>query len=407
MLRHASARSWIRPSKRLLHTQAYTYYSPTTELLETHLAQQSIKPDSTSVFLLSTSLQNLPRHLSALQKHLPSYIGSFSITPSDHEPTISLATFSGAADGEVRIFRSELTGRPPAEVGRFQRPEQQRTKRAEDLKGSGQGEVEDALIGQGWAGLWRSENAVERIPDLEGVQAEGFLLLTDGRPGPVLSALDHMYPEASKSGILTAATPFITNRPHTLLHNGTIYDSGALGLALSRPTNSTIDFGLSAMTDPVKIAGAQGNMLLSIEGANSNPTQMLIAAIQRRGGTGITKEEDFFLGVFENGSVRKVVKILSGDPSRGALSVDMEEPLLPGQVVQFMHRPSVSPIAKPSANTLTFSSLAKTEEIDHAPIGKPRVVEGFLGLSEGGFIYSNPSASICTAPSATTTVRWS
>lgn len=30
----------------------------------------------------------------------------------------------------------------------------------------------------------------------------------------------------------------------------------------------------------------------------------------------------------------KVVKILSGDPSRGALSLDMEEPVLGGQRVQ-------------------------------------------------------------------------
>ncbi|WVF72838.1 hypothetical protein IAT40_007656 [Kwoniella sp. CBS 6097] len=403
MLRLTHLQKLTRPSKRAVHTQAYTYYSPTLDFLETHLAQQSIEADSTSVFLLSTSLPNLPQHLSTLQKHFPSYIGSFSVTPPDHEPTISLATFSQA---DIRIFRCELTGRPPAEVGRFQRPEQQRTKRAEDLKGSGQGEVEDALIGQGWAGLWKSENPVERIPDLEGVKAESFLLLTDGRPGPVLSALDHMYPQAIKSGILTAATPFITNRPHTLLHNGKIYDSGALGLALNRPWKPEVDFGLAAMTDPVKISGAQGNMLLSVDGTNSNPTQMLIAAIQRRGGSGITKEEDFFLGFLENGSLKKVVKILSGDPSRGALSVDMEEPLLPGQTVQFMHRLSVSPIAEPSAGAFTFSSLPKTEDTEDVPIGQPRVADGFLGLSEGGFIYSNPSASICTAPGATNTIQW-
>ncbi|OCF37967.1 hypothetical protein I317_03928 [Kwoniella heveanensis CBS 569] len=403
MLRKTSLRLPARQANRSLYTQACTFYSPSPQFLQAHLAQQTKKPDSTSVFLLSTSLPDLPQHLSVLQKHLPSYIGSFSIAPPDHEPTISLATFS---DGELRVFRSELTGRPPAEVGRFQRPEQQRTKRAEDLKGLGQGEVEDALIGQGWAGLWRSENPVQRIPDLEDVNADSVLLLTDGRPGPVLSALDAMYPQASKSGILTAATPFITNRPHTLLHNGNIYDSGTLGLALASSSRSQVDFGLVTMTDPVQISGAQGNMLLSIEGTNSNPTQMLIAAIQRRGGTGITKEEDFFLGFLENGSVKKVVKILSGDPSRGALSVDMEEPLLPGQTVQFMHRQPASPIVKPTPHTFTFSSLAKSEETDDIPIGQPRVVKGFLGLSEGGFIYSNPSSSICTAPGATNTVHW-
>lgn len=30
----------------------------------------------------------------------------------------------------------------------------------------------------------------------------------------------------------------------------------------------------------------------------------------------------------------KVVKILSGDPSRGALALETEDPLLPGQMIQ-------------------------------------------------------------------------
>lgn len=42
-------------------------------------------------------------------------------------------------------------------------------------------------------------------------------------------------------------------------------------------------------------------MLLEIDGANSNPTQVLINAIQQRGGTGLTKEEEFYLGFLDNG----------------------------------------------------------------------------------------------------------
>lgn len=92
-------------------------------------------------------------------------------------------------------------------------------------------------------------------------------------------------------------------------------------------------------------------MLLEIDGVNPNPTQVLINAIQQRGGTGLTKEEEFYLGFLDNGvsflkgeknsvfpdylqDIKRVIKILSGDPSRGAMSLDMEDSIIAGQVVQ-------------------------------------------------------------------------
>ncbi|WWC71530.1 uncharacterized protein I206_105488 [Kwoniella pini CBS 10737] len=388
-------------ARRLLHTRVQTFFSPTPSYVESHIAQHA-KTDSTSLFLLSTSLENLPQHLPILQKYLPNSIGSFSITPPGQEPTLSLASFSES----VQTFRSNLTGRPPAEVGRFQRPQTQRNQREEDLKGAGPGEAEALLAGEGWAGMWKGEAAIERISELEGIDAASFLLLTDGRPNPVLKALDLMYPSASKIGILTAATPFITNRPYTLLHNGSIYAEGTLGLAIKKRPNVKVDFGLTPMTETAIVSGAQGNMLLSIEGTNSNPTQVLIQAIQQRGGTGLTKEEDFYLGILDHGEVQKVIKILSGDPSRGAMSLEMEDSLRSGQTVQFMHRDSPMSIPKPSPDTFTFSSLPRSDEAGDVVTGSPRVEEGFLALSEGGFIYSNPTASICNAPAATIRASW-
>ncbi|WWD19082.1 hypothetical protein CI109_103540 [Kwoniella shandongensis] len=407
-----SSRRALSLARRALHTRAQTYYSPTPDFLAEHLASNPLPSlsKSTSLFLLSTTLPHLAQNLLILQTFFPNHIASFSITPPGSEPTLSLATFTpdeSAGEG-VKVWRSDLSGRPPAEVGRFQRPEKQREEqRVEEAKGKEQGEAEMRLAGEGWAGMWRGENEVGRIEALEGVKAESFLMLSDGRPGPVLRALDELYPTATKTGILTAATPFITERPHTLLHNGQIHEAGTIGLAFTNSATTETHFGLSAMTEPVTISGAQGNMLLSIDGTNSNPTQMLIGAIQRRGGVGLTKDEDFYLGLLEQGDVKRVVKILSGDPSRGALSVDMEDPLLVGQTVQFMHRSTpVSPVhPSPSLSSITFSSIPKSDEVDDVPVGTPRVVDGFLGLSEGGFIYSNPSSAICTAPGATTTWR--
>jgi len=73
-------------------------------------------------------------------------------------------------------------------------------------------------------------------------------------------------------------------------------------------------------------------MLLKVDGVNPNPTQTLMAAINaRNAGSLASKDEEFFLSIPETG---RVVKILSGDPSRGAMSLDMEDPLLKGQTVQ-------------------------------------------------------------------------
>ncbi|TYJ53415.1 hypothetical protein B9479_005962 [Cryptococcus floricola] len=394
-------RRLLRTPTRGIHTTAHTFYSPTPPFLRDHLASHPAPPDSTSVFLLSTSLPDLPAHLAAVQGISPQSIGSFCVSPPGSEPTLSLATFW---DADITLFKSELSGRAPAEVGRFQRPERQRETRSEDLRGSTQSDVE-GTFGQGWESIWKGENSVEKIAGLEGVQADSFLLLSDSRPAPVLGALDSMFPTAAKTGLLTAPTPFITNRPHTLLYNKEILQSGTIGLAInSNPTTKT-DFGLSAMVEPVTITSARGNMLLAIDGINSNPTQLLISAIQQRGGTGLTKEEEFFLGFLEGGKVKRVTRIVSGDPGRGAMSLDTEEPLLEGQTVQFMHRSAIL-FPQPLARSITFTSLPPADQIGDHPIGTPRVSEGFLASSEEGFIYSNPQSWVCTAPGAVTTTSW-
>lgn len=55
----------------------------------------------------------------------------------------------------------------------------------------------------------------------------------------------------------------------------------------------------------------------------------MTAIQQRDAGRLGNKDEVFFLQIGD-----RMVKILSGDPGRGALSLDMEDPLLEGQKVQ-------------------------------------------------------------------------
>jgi hypothetical protein len=84
-------------------------------------------------------------------------------------------------------------------------------------------------------------------------------------------------------------------------------------------------------------------MLLSLQGAPT-PTKFHNQAIQKRpGGTGrgknttLGKDEDFYLALINPDGSREIVKLMSGDPSRGALSLEMEDSIRVGQVVQVRH----------------------------------------------------------------------
>lgn len=151
-------------SRRSLHTQIHTIFLPTAISLQAFLTSNPPPPTSTSLYLLSTSLLSLPSLLSTLQSNLPSSIGSFSSNPPGHPPYLSLAIFD-----QARIFRSELSGRRPAEVGHWQRPTHVEGGYAEDRKGNELGSVETVRGEEGWAGLWGQAGG-GRIPELEGVK---------------------------------------------------------------------------------------------------------------------------------------------------------------------------------------------------------------------------------------------
>lgn len=109
-------------------------------------------------------------------------------------------------------------------------------------------------------------------------------------------------------------------------------------------------------------SSSQGNLLLRLASSSphTNPTQSLISRInayrasqpaQTLASTASTasrgisigkgeKDEEYYLALWTRGQgdaagqPDRIVRIQSGDPSRGALALEMEEPLLPGQRVQ-------------------------------------------------------------------------
>ena len=59
-----------------------------------------------------------------------------------------------------------------------------------------------------------------------------------------------------KLGLFASSTPFVTGRPYTLIFNGSVKSSGAVGLALSagpRPVPKTAFPGQRAISAPLKV----------------------------------------------------------------------------------------------------------------------------------------------------------
>ncbi|BEJ12563.1 hypothetical protein CspHIS471_0210230 [Cutaneotrichosporon sp. HIS471] len=363
-----AARPILAPARRgirALSVSAHTLEHPTPASLESHLS--TLPCNATLLFTLSTSIQSpdVGPLLAALHSfpsshYLPSsatvgshsrhnhVVGSFHQSAT-HTPEVAIAAFApDVEEGErVRTFYSEATGRAPASVGKWYRTDE---------------------------------------PDWP----------EDERGG--------------KTGLVAAATPFLTGRPYTLFYGGQVYGGGSVGVGITRPCNTVIEYGVEPLDAPAKVAGARGNLLLSFDGRNSNPTQCLIAALQARDGkgrSGITKDEEFYLAIMEPGSpTPRVVRILSGDPSRGSISLETEHPLFPGQFVQFMHRPTAPTPAQALADTLRFAVLPRTDELAPAPrTGSPVRREGFVAASEGGFVHGR-EPSVCTVAGAVLGVSW-
>lgn len=106
-----------------------------------------------------------------------------------------------------------------------------------------------------------------------------MILLADGTPDALLRMLNQRYSTVQKAssrsaptlalnssiphcdfqlGLVTYPTPFLTNRPFTFFHNGTVYDQGAVGIAFSgieQPIGGGVQYeGLEALGPMEEIA---------------------------------------------------------------------------------------------------------------------------------------------------------
>ena len=180
-------------------------------------------------------------------------------------------------------------------------------------------------------------------------QSSVIVIIRPCDPGwyPIVRSTLQTKSHKPKLGLFASSTPFVTGRPYTLIFNGSVKSSGAVGLALSggsRPVAETAFPGLRAITAPLKVTQyvphsitiqsplpytkskhrSKGNLINELD--NTNPTALLVSAIEKSALAGNTaRDDEFYLGVLrDDGDLWQLHHILAGGPSRGTMALDTE-----------------------------------------------------------------------------------
>lgn len=208
MLRLTLRRQATNVFRRQLHVNTQTFYAPSARQVTDYLDSCRLSPETAILYLLHPELDDISSIVSALQKSSHPSIGSIALGApvQDHtSPSVSIATFTPSTPTErITIFRSDLVGRPDAQVGKWQRDSflketmtganGAKNTRPEDRKGEEVGEMERVMLGlgasggsgmaagagmdhtvMGWDALWRSgrdvtEHNVDNTPEeLKGI----------------------------------------------------------------------------------------------------------------------------------------------------------------------------------------------------------------------------------------------
>ncbi|BGP03849.1 hypothetical protein NBRC10513v2_007590 [Rhodotorula toruloides] len=328
---------------------------------------------------------------------------------------LSLATFSPSSSSRIIPFRSTLQGRPPVALGREIRP----SENEDDGVDVG---FEKFLRGEKWGfgeseGAKEGENGVRELRGVDPKDVKELVVFTADRIQPFLNSLS-TYSSAATVGMLGTSTPFHSpsHAPFSLFYGAEEASTGAVGVAIVRDSageekQPRLDYGgLQPLGEPYEVTSSQGNIVLSL--SSQNAARLLLSAVNDLFGTSASnlsaaqrnqeKEKEFFVAVYEGkpeipldlGKARHVSRIMAGDPSRGAMSVETEEDVKKGYYVVFLHHPSEpTPLASlPPRNTLTFLSIPASNIPPHfssseTPAkGDVIVLDSFIGASENGVV---------------------
>ncbi|KAK0200713.1 hypothetical protein DFS33DRAFT_1070650 [Desarmillaria ectypa] len=376
---------------------ASTVFSRSSTAILNHISQLSGKyPRHHLLFSLSPNVEasELSHLVQDLTTLFSNTVGCISAPVSMDMVSCSLAIF----DGNCMPFRSTIAGIPSPQVGRWHS-----FKKKDKVAPSFEGEyIAD------WEDVWSKRTSTLELPDgLEGLQrdsVDALIYFSDAAPEGLRSSFHANFPTASKLGLVPTSTPFITGRPVTLFQNQRIWDSGAVGIALTHAKNarSMLDYhGLVSLSSAMTVSESEGNLVNTLDGRN--PTQLLLSAIREHNltVTSLKVDEEFYL-MTEDTEI--AYTITAGDPSRGTISLNTDQGLGVGSRVRFYHRPKTS-----LGRTLTFEEPRATMfkfmvADDSVSVKSDAILDGvFFSASENGFLYQQHGA--CTIPGATATLE--
>ncbi|KAF8257491.1 hypothetical protein EI94DRAFT_1817694 [Lactarius quietus] len=285
---------------------------------------------------------------------------SSPLSPPSPHPAASIVCLqqrTPARLSRVTPFWSDIPGRPVTQVGKWhamrERGGEERTLQGGELA-SLEGENVD------WERVWSRSVAGDALPaslrELRQVDVHTVITLTDNAPQGLNQALSSSFTHATKLGLFASSTPFVTGRPYTLIFNGSVKSSGAVGLALSagpRPVSQT-----SFPDLPFKTTyKSEGNLISELD--NANPTELLISAMENSAAKG----DQFYMDVLRDGELWQLHHILTGGPSRGTMALDTETAPVEGTSVQLFHRLMSNDVEPPTGILLenTLASVASPQ----------------------------------------------
>ncbi|TFK48716.1 hypothetical protein OE88DRAFT_1663806 [Heliocybe sulcata] len=306
----------------VIHTS--TSFFSKSEHLSRYLSRLPKAYGENILFFALAASKSSESELSALVSKLTSFaplnVGCLSASVSS-KPTLiccSLAVFDKSASA---IFRSTIPGRAEPQVGRWHAFR----KKGQTIPPPGTFSV-GLKENIDWEDVWKrdvgSNDLPEGLNDLRPESVTGVTYFSDSSPEGLSNALNAL-PGADKLGLIASSTPFLTGRPFTLFHNGQIHSGGAVGVATTKSgTASSVEFnGLRAITPALTITGSDGNLVQELDGAN--PSGLLLNAIRKSGaGEGLAQNDEYFMGVLKDDELWQVYRIMSGDPSRGTMSLE-------------------------------------------------------------------------------------
>lgn len=218
-------------------------------------------------------------------------------------------------------------------------------------------------------------------------------------------------------GLIGSSTPFHSpdGSPFTLFYNGERSATGAVGIAIVGEDAAVplrVDYpGLETLGEPVEVtryvhickwlkqprtaadlplaSSAKGNIVLTLSEQNAarlllNLVQEMPDTIAAQGKTaterGELKDKEFYAAVFETvpevgvpldlTKARHVSRIMAGDPSRGAMSVETEEDVRVGSYIVVSSESRLVHVAQvpPLTDTAQRNAVHAPLHLERAPV---------------------------------------